>query len=228
MLSSSGLELTPSQKEAFKIYQEELLAWNQKYNLTSIIGPQEIEIKHFLDSLSLTKAFDFNKPALTVCDVGAGAGFPGIPLKIAFPNIDLVLIDSVDKKVRFMDHLIKQLQLKQAIAIHVRAEDYAAEKREYFAVVLARAVAELRVLVEYCLPLVKVGGVFIAQKGVEINEELQQSTKAIDLLGGRTKAVFPFELPGGAGRRNLVVIEKVKPTPRKYPRKAGMAKKEPL
>ncbi|MFA4906528.1 MAG: 16S rRNA (guanine(527)-N(7))-methyltransferase RsmG [Candidatus Margulisiibacteriota bacterium] len=203
-----------------ELYLAELIEWNKKFNLTSITDPEEIRKKHFEDSLLLLQAIQLTNES--VADVGAGAGFPGIPLKIACPGIKLTLIDSVKKKVEFMQHMIKTLDLKDAEAVWSRAEDFAAKNRERFDLAVSRAVAKLNVLCEYCLPLIKVGGFFISYKEEKVEAEVEAAGKAIETLGGKLKEIKKFPL------RSLVIIEKAKLTPLKYPRRAGMAKKKPL
>lgn len=204
----------------FNKYLAELIGWNKNFNLTSITDPEKIRQKHFEDSLLLLRTFQLTNES--VVDVGAGAGFPGIPLKIACPGIKLTLIDSVRKKVEFLKCIINVLDLKDTEAVWARAEDFAAKSRERFDLAVSRAVAKLNILCEYCLPLVKVGGVFIAYKGVEIEEEAEEAANAIEVLGGKLKETKKFP------SRSLVIIEKAKATPLKYPRRAGMAKKKPL
>lgn len=185
--------------------------------------------KHFIDSISLKKAMDVTKP-VKVLDLGTGAGFPGIPLKIAYPNLQVTLLDSLNKRIKFLQEVIEELSLEEIDAIHGRAEDYAKQSgyREQFDICVSRAVANLATLSEYCLPYVKQGGCFISYKSGAVQEELEQSKKAIKELGGRVKEVIPFVLPDTDIERTFVVIEKVKQTPRKYPRKAGLPSKEPI
>jgi len=204
----------------FARYLKELLAWNKKFNLTTITNPEEIRKKHFEDSLLLLKVIPLTNQ--TVIDVGTGAGFPGVPLKIACPKIRLTLLEATRKKVEFLKHLIKILALENTEAIWSRAEDYALNSREVFDLAVSRAVAKLNVLCEYCLPLVKVGGTFVAYKEVAVESEIEQAKKAIEILGGKLKELKKFP------ERSLVIIDKVKETPSKYPRRAGMAKKKPL
>jgi len=211
--------ISPLDKRS-ELYLAELIEWNKKFNLTSITDPEEIRKKHFEDSLLLLQAIQLTNES--VADVGAGAGFPGIPLKIACPGIKLTLIDSVKKKVEFMQHMIKTLDLKDAEAVWSRAEDFAAKNRERFDLAVSRAVAKLNVLCEYCLPLIKVGGFFISYKEEKVEAEVEAAGKAIETLGGKLKEIKKFPL------RSLVIIEKAKLTPLKYPRRAGMAKKKPL
>ncbi|MDD5382331.1 MAG: 16S rRNA (guanine(527)-N(7))-methyltransferase RsmG [Candidatus Margulisbacteria bacterium] len=204
----------------FDLYLKELIAWNQKFNLTSITDPEEIRKKHFADSLLLLRTVQLTNQS--VIDVGAGAGFPGIPLKIACPGIKLTLLEATRKKAEFLKHVIDVLGLKDAEAVWERAEDYAKEKREAFDLAVARAVAGLNTLCEYCLPLVKVGGYFVAYKEEKVETEVSAAARAIELLGGKLKEIIKYP------RRSLVLIEKVKPTLPEHPRRAGMAKKRPL
>ena len=228
-LQELGICLEQSQMDAFLKYYELLVEWNSFMNLTAITEFKEVCIKHFLDSLSLIKVLDCHQN-LTLIDIGTGAGFPGIPLKIAFPELKITLLDSLGKRVKFLNEVITQLGLQDIEAIHGRAEDYAKPSalRESFDVCVSRAVANLATLSEYCLPYVKVGGRFISYKSEKIAEERQLAQKAIGLLGGEIAAQNEFMLPFSDIYRNLFVIKKVKQTPKKYPRKAGLPSKEPL
>lgn len=208
--------------KAYQIYMDYLLEVNAHTNLTAITNPREIEIKHFKDSLTV---LSYIKEKDKVLDIGAGAGFPGLPLRIE-KDFDLTLIDSVNKKVVFMNEVIEKLGLKNTRAIHTRAEDYAREKRESFDVVVSRAVANMATLSEYALPFLKVGGLFIALKGPKAEEELEASKNALNILGGRVKEIKAFDLDGN--ERVNIVIEKVKKTKDKYPRGKNLPKKEPL
>ena len=189
-------------------------------------------VKHFLDSLAVGKYSEkfAGNPELSIIDVGTGAGFPGLPLKIAYPQAKVVLLDSLNKRVKFLDEVITQLGLTGITAVHARAEEGArnAAYREQFDISVARAVANLSTLVEYCLPFVKVGGKFVSYKSVSVDEEIAQSKKAVYVLGGEIGKVEKFHLPGSDMERALVVVEKKRSTPKKYPRKAGMPTKEPL
>ncbi|WP_276881726.1 16S rRNA (guanine(527)-N(7))-methyltransferase RsmG [Anaerococcus tetradius] len=208
--------------KAYQIYMDYLLEVNAHTNLTAITDPREIEIKHFKDSLTV---LSYIKEKDKVLDIGAGAGFPGLPLRIE-KDFDLTLIDSVNKKVVFMNEVIEKLGLKNTRAIHTRAEDYAREKRESFDVVVSRAVANMATLSEYALPFLKVGGLFIALKGPKADEELEASKNALKILGGRVKEIKAFDLDGN--ERVNIVLEKVKKTKDKYPRGKNLPKKEPL
>ena len=224
-----NIVLNEKQLAMFETYYEMLVEKNKVMNLTAITEKNEVIDKHFIDSISLKKAMDVTKP-VKVLDLGTGAGFPGIPLKIAYPNLQVTLLDSLNKRIKFLQEVIEELSLEGIDAIHGRAEDYAKQSgyREQFDICVSRAVANLATLSEYCLPYVKQGGCFISYKSGAVQEELEQSKKAIKELGGRVKEVIPFVLPDTDIERTFVVIEKVKQTPRKYPRKAGLPSKEPI
>ena len=228
-LAEKGIELTDHQMNQFAIYYRTLVEWNEKMNLTAITDEKDVYLKHFYDSLTLAFEVDFTQP-LSLCDVGSGAGFPSIPLKIAFPELQITIVDSLNKRIKFLDAVIDELGLQEINTIHGRAEDFARQKeyREQFDLVVSRAVANLSSLSEYCLPYAKIGGIFLPYKSGEIDEELQSSMNAIKLLGGELRQVIKFELPGTEIRRSFVYIDKVKQTAKKYPRKAGMPTKEPL
>lgn len=210
----------------FDLYLKELLEWNRKFNLTSIIDPEEIRIKHFEDSLSLLQAIPLKEQS--VIDVGTGAGFPGIPLKIVCPEIKLTLLEATKKKVDFLKHIVAVLNLQDVEVVWGRAEEIVKNKRETFDIALSRAVAKLNVLCEYCLPFVKIGGFFIAYKEEKVEDEVEESKKATALLGGKLKEIKKVRLPNSDIIRSLVIIEKASPTPIQFPRRAGMAKKKPL
>lgn len=223
-----GLSLDAAVLEKFRLYEEELRRWNQWINLTRLTGPEEVAVKHFLDSLTCLKVLPL-AGGERVLDVGSGAGFPGLPLRLV-RNIRLVLLDSSRKKVEFLQHLCRSLGLADVEVLHGRAEDLGRREgyREAFDVVVARAVASLAVLAEYCLPFTACGGYFLAQKGPKVREELAEATEAINLLGGRVVKMERVILPEGAGERSLVLIRKEKATPPQYPRKAGIPGKRPL
>ena len=223
-----GIELSPTQIEAFEIYLRELVAWNARFNLTTITEPDQVIVKHFLDSLSVASVLHDPVPA-TLIDVGSGAGFPGLPLKIGLPALSVTLIDSTGKKVEFLKHVIAELNLRGITALHARAEELAHNPahREKYDAAAARAVADLATLLEYTLPFVRVGGVFVAQKGVDVEEEVRRAARAMEELGGRLSAVVPVQLPG-LEPRHLIVVEKVAATPGNYPRAAGAPKKKPI
>ena len=228
-LNALGITLTSRQQEQFVQFYELLVEWNKVMNLTGITEYEEVNEKHFVDSLSLVQAIDINKIE-TVIDVGTGAGFPGIPLKIAFPHLKIVLLDSLNKRINFLNTVISELGLTEITTIHGRAEDYAkqADYREKFDLCVSRAVANLSTLSEYCLPYVKTGGMFIPYKSGEIDDEVQQAKKAIHTLGGKLDEVIKFQLPGTEINRSFVKIHKIQNTAKRYPRKAGMPAKEPL
>lgn len=223
------ISLSEEQLQQFLTYYEMLVEKNKVMNLTAITEKEEVIDKHFIDSISLNKAMDVTKP-LKILDLGTGAGFPGIPLKIAYPNLEITLLDSLNKRIKFLDEVIEALSLEGIVTIHGRAEDYAkqASYREQFDICISRAVANLATLSEYCLPYVKEEGCFISYKSGSVEEELEQSKKAIFELGGKVKEVIAFTLPETDIERTFVVIEKVRKTPKKYPRKAGLPSKEPI
>ena len=230
-----GLELTAKQLTTFDRYRRELQAWNQRINLTAIDDTEGILVRHFLDSLSCTLAFrqpETGRPAAgtRLIDVGAGAGFPGVPLKIVCPNIQLTLVEATAKKAQFLEHLREQLALNGITIINARAEElgHDAAHRERYDWAMARAVAEMPVLAEYLLPLVRIGGYCLAQKGEKAAAEATAAESAINLLGGRLARLLPVELRGLAETRFLVLVKKVAPTPAKYPRRPGMPGKRPI
>jgi 16S rRNA (guanine527-N7)-methyltransferase len=227
-----GLNLTTSQLEQFEIFYQELVDWNTRINLTRITNYEEVQVKHFLDSLTVTMAIkqeDIGK-SLSVIDVGTGAGMPGIPLKILLPGIRLVLLEATAKKAKFLDYLIGKLGLDDIEIVVGRAEEAAhkVQYREKFDLVISRAVASLPTLAELTLPFCAVGGSFIAQKKRDIAGEVEQSNKAIAILGGKLRGIKAIELIEFDDRRCLVVIDKVKPTPDEYPRRPGMPDKRPI
>lgn len=215
------------QLNKFYNYMNLLIEWNEKINLTAITDPEEIVLKHFIDSLTINKYMEKNK---NIVDVGTGAGFPGIPLGIYRPDIKITLVDSLNKRIKFLDEVIQKLNLKNICTIHSRIEDFGKDKkyREKFDYVTARAVANLSVLSEYLIPIAKIDGQCICMKGSEIKEEIDNSKKAINILGGKIEKIEQFELPDTDISRNIVIINKIKNTPGKYPRKAGTPIKEPL
>lgn len=229
LLEEKGITLSDRQLEQYEIYYRTLVEWNEKMNLTAITDKGEVYLKHFFDSLTAGFYFDFRQD-LSLCDVGAGAGFPSIPIKIAFPEIHVTIVDSLNKRIHFLEHLAKELQLENVRFIHSRAEDFGQLKdhRESYDIVTARAVARMSVLSELCLPLVKVGGTFIAMKGSSGQEELQAGKKAITLLGGAVKEKYSFLLPVEESERNIFLVTKEKPTPKKYPRKPGTPNRNPI
>jgi 16S rRNA (guanine527-N7)-methyltransferase len=224
-----NIHLSGRQVTAFLTYEKELLEWNQKFNLTAIRDVESIRTKHFLDSLSCVLAWKAAPPGQLI-DVGTGAGFPGVPLKILYPNLNLTLVESVGKKAMFCQHIVRVLGLEQVEVIQARAEDLGqdAGHREKYDWAIARAVANLNVLGEYLIPLVKLGGMVLAQKGESGPSEAQSAEEAMKLLGGKLKQLIPVNLPGVADDRYLVVVEKVAATPPRYPRKPGIPMKQPL
>lgn len=228
-LEELELELSEPQIEQFLKFYELLAEWNKVMNLTGITEYEEVISKHFLDSLLLVKAYDMNQTE-SIIDIGTGAGFPGIPLKIVFPQKKFVLLDSLGKRIKFLEVVVDNLGLKNIELIHGRAEDYAKRKeyREQFDLAVSRAVANLASLSEYCIPFVKVNGTFIPYKSGNIQDELEQSEKAVYLLGAKRKDCKELHLPDTDIVRSFVIIEKLKNTSKKYPRKAGMPTKEPL
>lgn len=228
-LESIGLCLTEDMKQKFDRYYEMLVEWNKVMNLTGIVEYDEVNEKHFLDSLAIVKAIDMEK-VHAVIDIGTGAGFPGIPLKIAFPHLKVTLLDSLNKRIKFLNAVIDELGLEEIDTIHGRAEDFAkkSEYREQYDLCVSRAVANLSTLSEYCLPYVKKGGYFVSYKSGEIDDEFKTARKAVRILGGEAEDIVKFELPGSDIGRSFVKIRKEKQTPGKYPRKAGLPAKEPL
>src|SRR6266498_1757215 len=224
-----NVHITRRQATLFLSYEKELLEWNSKFNLTAIRDSESIRTKHFLDSLSCSLAWKGTPPNRLI-DVGTGAGFPGIPLKILYPNMKLTLVESVGKKAMFCHHIVRVLGLEGVDVIRSRAEDLGQKKehRESYDWAVARAVASLNILCEYLLPLVKVGGMMLAQKGEGGPAEAQSAETAMKLLGGKLKQLIPVHLPGVADDRYIVVVNKVAATPPQYPRKAGMPAKQPL
>ena len=228
-LQQLHIELSEKQMEQFLQYYEMLVEKNKVMNLTAITEFDEVVEKHFLDSVSLTKQMDLHQP-LKVLDLGTGAGFPGIPLKIVFPELEITLMDSLNKRVLFLQDVISSLQLQDIEAVHGRAEEAARNKkyREGFDLCVSRAVANISTLSEYCLPFVKIGGSFISYKSSTIEDELEDGKKGIAILGGKVKDVYKFTLPDSELQRSFVVIQKEKKTPKAYPRKAGTPSKDPL
>ncbi len=226
-LKSIDVELSEKQLEQFRIYYEMLVEKNKVMNLTGITEWNEVLEKHFLDSISLIRVYNLRQN-ISVIDMGTGAGFPGIPLKIVFPKLKVTLADSLNKRVLFLQEVIDVLELENIEAIHGRAEDLARDKRyrEQFDLSVSRAVANLSTLTEYCLPFVKMGGQFISYKSGEVDAEVLESKSAVFLLGGKVREVVKFEL--GDSGRSFIVIDKVKGTPKTYPRKAGTPSKKPL
>ena len=230
MLAEKGISLSEKQLKQFEIYYETLVSWNEKMNLTAITEKPEVYLKHFYDSVTAGFYYDGFQSTAHLCDVGAGAGFPSIPLKIVFPKLKITIVDSLKKRINFLEHLASMLELENVRFIHDRAETFGQNKefRESFDIVTARAVARLSVLSELCLPLVKIGGTFVAMKAASAKDELDAGKKALTLLGGKLEATHSFVLPYEESERNILIISKEKATPKKYPRKAGTPNKEPI
>lgn len=228
-LKHLNITLNEQQYMQFDQYYELLVEWNKVMNLTGITEYEEVNEKHFVDSLAIVKAVNLQN-VNSVIDIGTGAGFPGIPLKIAFPHLKIVLLDSLGKRVKFLNAVIEELGLTDIAAIHGRAEDFAKQKeyREQFDLCVSRAVANLSTLSEYCVPYIRVGGIFISYKSGEVDEELNTSKKAVHILGGKIEDTVKFQLPGTDIGRSFVKISKIQSTSKKYPRKAGLPGKEPL
>lgn len=226
---NEGLLFNENQYNRFIKYKELIQEWNEKINLTAITEDEEIIKKHFIDSIKIFK-FQFLKDAKNVIDVGTGAGFPGIPIKIMNEEINMVLLDSLNKRINFLNKVIDELQLKDIKAIHGRAEDYAVknEYRESFDVATSRAVANMTTLSEFCIPYVKVGGYFIALKGPSVDEEISQSKNAIGTLGGKLEDIIEVDIEESDLKHNLVIVKKIKLTPKQFPRKASAINKKPL
>lgn len=228
-LEELGISLNDQQKQQFDSFYELLVEWNKVMNLTGITEYEEVNEKHFVDSLSITKAINLENVD-NLIDIGTGAGFPGIPLKIAFPHLKIVLLDSLNKRIKFLNTVIDELGLQDIKTIHGRAEDFAKQKeyREQFDLCVSRAVANLSTLSEYCMPYIHTDGMFIPYKSGEIEEEVTGAKKAIHVLGGKIEGVVKFQLPGTEIGRSFVKIRKYQNTPKKYPRKAGLPAKEPI
>lgn len=232
-LEQLSTTLSGEQKQQFLTYYEYLVEKNKVMNLTAITEYEEVITKHFLDSLAVVKTSCFKPEKLAgkrLIDIGTGAGFPGIPLKIAFPELEILLLDSLNKRINFLNEVTEMLGLTKINTVHGRAEDYAKQKgyRESFDFCVSRAVANLSTLSEYCIPFVKQGGCFISYKSGSVDQELIQAEKAVKILGGQREEVVRFSLADTDMDRSFVVIRKAKPTPKKYPRKAGLPSKEPL
>lgn len=227
-LAEFKVTLSDNQKWQLQRYYELLVEWNEKMNLTGITKQEEVYLKHFYDSLLGFLMFENIYNCKTLCDVGSGAGFPALPVKIVFPHLKMDLVDSLGKRVNFLNHVINEIGLQEVKAYHSRAEDYAKKHREYFDIVTARAVARLNILSELCVPLVKVEGYFIALKSQTGDEELTESKKALETLGVKLIDVKQIQLPEEAGQRTNIYIKKEKKTPIKYPRAFGKIKTNPI
>lgn len=226
-----GISLSEEQLNQFYTYFELLTEWNKVMNLTAITELSDVIYKHFGDSLSFVKVVEgLEEERKSLIDVGTGAGFPGIPLKIVFPKLSVVLLDSLNKRIKFLQEVIERLNLKDIMAVHGRAENFGKQKnyREGFDYCVSRAVANTSTLAEYCIPFVKVGGIFVAYKSGRIEEELERGRRAVEILGGEIECVKQFVLTGTDAERDLLVVRKRKRTDQRYPRKAGMPGKEPV
>ena len=226
LVNKLNISINDDMLNKYALYYEKLIEVNEYMNLTTITEENEVYIKHFYDSLTLNLAINDLKN-ISLCDVGAGAGFPSVPLAIAREDINVTIIDSLNKRINFLNDLISYININNVKAFHYRAEDYAKEKRDSFDVVTARAVARLNILSELCLPLVKIGGIFVAMKA-EMSEELEEAKNAIKVLGGEIVKVIDLELPFNMGKRNIVIIKKVKSADKKYPRAFAKIKERPL
>lgn len=228
-LKEKGIVLSDHQITQFKKYFQLLVEWNEKMNLTAITDFEGVYLKHFYDSISASFYFDFST-VTTVCDVGAGAGFPSIPIKICYPHLHITIVDSLNKRITFLNHLSDELQLENMHFVHARAEEFGQNPkyREQFDIVTARAVARLAILSELCVPLAKQGGYFVALKAAAGAEELKDAKKALTTLGVSLKEEFSFHLPVEESDRILYIFDKIKGTPKKYPRKPGVPNKTPI
>ncbi len=228
--SDYGIALTAVQAEQFDVFLRELLEWNQKFNLTAIREPDEIKIKHFLDSLSVVMAFPQGWIPQSMIDIGTGAGLPGIPLKILYPKAKLTLVESIKKKAGFCEHMVEVLGLKDVIVSSARAEEIGQDPihRERYDLALARAVAKMPVLVEFLLPLVNVGGLVVMQKSASAKDEAEASRNAIRLMGGKLETIIPVKLPDVEDERYLVALKKTRSTPAEFPRRVGIPAKSPI
>ncbi|MBE6097582.1 MAG: 16S rRNA (guanine(527)-N(7))-methyltransferase RsmG [Schwartzia succinivorans] len=224
-----GISLSETQLRQFDRYQELLVEWNQKMNLTALTEPKDVAIKHMIDSVSVYDEKWFSE-GMSVIDVGTGAGFPGLPLKILCPSLKVTLLDSLNKRVKFLETVVSELGLSDIVCVHARAEEAARQKqyREKFDAVVSRAVARLPILAEYDLPFVRVGGFFAAMKGAKYEEEAEEAKKAVKLLGGGEPVLREIKLPGLEDKRGIIYIRKEKKTPSVYPRKAGTPEKNPI
>lgn len=228
-VSEQGIQLHDHQMKQFQLYYETLVDWNKKINLTAITGRDDVYLKHFYDSLTAAFYVDLTENK-QICDVGAGAGFPSIPLKIAYPHLQVTIVDSLKKRITFLDYLADILNLDDVTFIHSRAEMFGQDTkwRGGFDIVMARAVARLSVLSELCMPLTKQGGLFLSMKGAKTEEEIKGGQNAVKTLGGSTPTIHTFSLPEEESERSIIIIKKEKKTPKKYPRKPGTPMKNPI
>lgn len=229
MLEEQGVVLSPRQIEQYETYYKLLVEWNEKMNLTAITEKGEVYEKHFYDSISASFFHPFSE-VNTLIDIGAGAGFPSLPIKIIYPHLQVTIVDSLNKRISFLEHLCKEVGLDHVTCIHGRAEELGvkSEYRDRYDLVTARAVARLNVLAEYCLPFAKVGGAFLVLKGSDASNELNEAKKAIKLLGAKTRKMESLLLPSDQAERSIIIVDKVSPTPKGYPRKAGTPAKKPI
>lgn len=224
MLLTEYQNLIDKHRNEFETYFEELVSYNEKVNLTAITEKHDVFTKHFLDSIL---SIDAISEGAKIVDVGTGAGFPSLPIKIVRPDVDITMVDSLNKRVNFLNYICEKLKIKST-NVHARAEDFAKNNREVFDVAVARAVAKLNTLLEYLLPLVKVGGIVIAYKASNVGEEFAEAENAMEILGGKVLKSIRFDLPNSYGERHLVIIQKIKPTPKEYPRDKNLPKLKPI
>lgn len=229
LLLEHKIDLSPQQMDQFETYFQELVSWNEKMNLTGITERDQVYIKHFYDSITLSFYIPMDE-VQTLADIGSGAGFPGIPLKICFPHLKLTIIDSLNKRIHFLQNVVDKLGLSQVELLHGRAEDLGRKEglRDSFDLVTARAVARMAVLNEFCLPFVKAGGKFAAMKGSDPEEEVREAKRSLSELKGKLESNHHFELPMENSDRHIIIVSKTAPTPKKYPRKAGTPLKQPI
>lgn len=224
-LNNINIKINNEQAQKFYEYMNLLLEWNEKINLTAITEPNEVILKHFIDSATILKYIEDD---MKIVDVGTGAGFPGIPLNIINAKAKYILVDSLNKRINFLNEVIDKLKLENINTVHSRIEDFAKNHKECYDIATSRAVASLNILLEYLLPLVKVGGMCICMKGSNVKEEIENSNKALEILGGKIEKVEEIILPNSDIARNIIIVRKIKNTPNKYPRKAGIPSKEPI
>lgn len=229
LFANSGFKLSKEQESKFSSYYRLISEWNERTDITNIVEEKDVYIKHFLDSLLLHKS-SLIKNESKLIDIGTGGGFPGIPLKLLDESLEVTLLDSLNKRIKFLNCVVEDLNLNKVYSIHARAEEYARDKdyREQYDIATSRAVADMRTLVEYCLAYVKPGGYFIAMKGPNFKEEVESAKNAIDIMGGRLENIITYSLPEAYGDRSLIIIKKIKRTPGKYPRGQGKPRSNPL